>query len=293
MQKNRIGVTMQLNELRTFLAIIETGSLIKASEQLNVTQSTVTARLKSLEAEIGQSLINRQKSGVSLTGAGQRFLRYASTITNLWRQARQETALPDALSSVCNIGCHNDLWLVSGQSVFNYIRDDAPQMAMSVWLGSPTDMRGWLDDGLVDLALTYSPNVGQGQEIVHSFDDLLVLVSTDPDATTEFDRNYIFVEAGEEFGRQHAAEFANADTTRISFGLASLGLDYILREGGSAYLPMRIAGPHIKAGNLYRIDGAPTFERRAYMIVNKTARKAWPWFDDCLMNTLKLKDGQT
>ena len=108
---------MQLNELRTFLAIIETGSLIKASEQLNVTQSTVTARLKSLEGEIGQTLINRQKSGVSLTAAGVRFQRYASTITNLWRQARQETSLPDALSTVCNIGCHPDLWPALGNAV--------------------------------------------------------------------------------------------------------------------------------------------------------------------------------
>ena len=70
---------MNLTELRTFLTIIETGSLVRASEQLNVTQSTVTARLKSLEDELGQTLINRQKSGASLTGAGVRLQRFLST----------------------------------------------------------------------------------------------------------------------------------------------------------------------------------------------------------------------
>lgn len=279
---------MQLNELRTFLAIIETGSLIKASEQLNVTQSTVTARLKSLESEIGQSLINRQKSGVSLTAAGVRFQRYASTITNLWRQARQETSLPDALSTVCNIGCHPDLWPALGNAFFDYIRREVPQVALSVWQGSSVDMRGWMDNGLVDFTITHSSNVGQEQEIVQSLDDQLVLVSTQKDSPITFDPKYFFVEAGEEFGRVHAATFADANTARISFGSATLGLEYLLSEGGSAYLPLRLARPHIASGAIYILDKAPTFERRAYLIVNKTAAKAWPWFENCLINSVNL-----
>ena len=279
---------MQLNELRTFLAIIETGSLIKASEQLNVTQSTVTARLKSLESEIGQSLINRQKSGVSLTAAGVRFQRYASTITNLWRQARQETSLPDALSTVCNIGCHPDLWPALGNAFFDYIRREVPQVALSVWQGSSVDMRGWMDNGLVDFAITHSSNVGQEQEIVQSLDDQLVLVSTQKDSPITFDPKYFFVEAGEEFGREHAATFADADTARVSFGSATLGLEYLLNEGGSAYLPLRLARPHIASGAIHILDKAPTFERRAYLIVNKTASKAWPWFENCLINSVNL-----
>ena len=279
---------MQLNELRTFLAIIETGSLIRASEQLNVTQSTVTARLKALEAEIGQSLINRQKSGVSLTAAGVRFQRYASTITNLWRQARQETSLPDALSTVCNIGCHPDLWPALGNAFFDYIRREVPQVALSVWQGSSVDMRGWMDNGLVDFAITHSSNVGQEQEIVQSLDDQLVLVSTQKDSPITFDPKYFFVEAGEEFGRVHAATFADANTARISFGSATLGLEYLLSEGGSAYLPLRLARPHIASGAIYILDKAPTFERRAYLIVNKTASKAWPWFENCLINSVNL-----
>ena len=80
---------MNLQEIRTFLAIVECGSLVKASERLNVTQSTITARLKGLEEEIGQTLIVRQKSGAIPTAAGQRLQRYAQTISELWRQAQQ------------------------------------------------------------------------------------------------------------------------------------------------------------------------------------------------------------
>jgi DNA-binding transcriptional LysR family regulator len=53
---------MNLDALRTFLEVIETRSLVAASRRLHVTQSTVTARLNSLEEEIGQKLLHRGKS---------------------------------------------------------------------------------------------------------------------------------------------------------------------------------------------------------------------------------------
>ncbi|MFN3211390.1 MAG: LysR family transcriptional regulator, partial [Roseovarius sp.] len=79
---------MNIAALHTFLAIVDNGSLVRASQVLNVTQSTVTARLHTLEDEIGQQLLNRQKSGTTLTPAGTRLLRYARVMTGLWRQAK-------------------------------------------------------------------------------------------------------------------------------------------------------------------------------------------------------------
>ena len=54
---------MNLVALQTFLAIVRTGSLVRASTAMNVTQSTVTSRLQTLEAELGQILVLRQKNG--------------------------------------------------------------------------------------------------------------------------------------------------------------------------------------------------------------------------------------
>ena len=87
--------TMNLNEVRTFLEVIETGSLVAASQRLHVTQSTVTARISALEEEVGQKLIHRYKSGAELTSAGFKFRRYAEVMVQLWRQARYEVSLPE------------------------------------------------------------------------------------------------------------------------------------------------------------------------------------------------------
>jgi len=273
---------MQLTELRTFLAIIETGSLVRASEQLCVTQSTVTARLQSLESELGQPLIRRQKSGASLTAAGVKLHRYAATISDLWRQARQETALPDGLSSVCNLGCHPDLWQSVGSSVVDFISRTVPDIALSASVGGQSELVTWLNDGLIDLSITYWPSTNQSQRVVSTFSDKLILVSSDVNSPIKFDPHYIYVEAGEQFGREHAAAYSDADTARISFNTASVGLDYLLASQGSAYLPERMVRDLINQGELFELTEAPVFMRNAYMLINNSVQDAWYWLDACL-----------
>ena len=95
---------MNISVINTFLAIAERGQMNRAAEQLHVTQSTVTTRLNNLEAELGQTLFHRRKSGAELTSAGFRFRRYAQLMVDTWRQARQETALPTDIDTTFNLG---------------------------------------------------------------------------------------------------------------------------------------------------------------------------------------------
>ncbi len=273
---------MNLQELRTFLSIIETGSLVRASEVLNVTQSTVTARLKSLEDEVGQTLLIRNKSGVTLTAAGERLRRYADTISDLWRQARQEAALPDGMSGVCNLACEYDLWPGLGARFFEVLQRDHPQVAVSIWLGSQADVAGWLHEGKSDAAFTHRSAVSQRQGQVVLAPDDLVLLSTAPDSPVRFDPGYVYVEGGEAFGRDHAVAYADANTARVSFGNATTGMEHILRVGGSAYLPKRLAESAIADGQLHLIGDAPVFQRAIYLNYNVAAHRAWGWFDPVL-----------
>ena len=55
---------MNIAAIQTFLAVVETGNLNKAAERLNVTQSTITARLDALEASLGAALLVRNRTFV-------------------------------------------------------------------------------------------------------------------------------------------------------------------------------------------------------------------------------------
>ena len=157
------GLPINIVSLHTFIAIVETGSLVRASEKMNVTQSTVTARLKILEQELGQVLLNRHKSGTTLTPAGSKLLRYAHVMTGLWRQAQNEAGLPDGVDSLCSFGCHSDLWLGKGKVFFDGILSEQPNMAVSVHQGGEHDLQDWLLSGWVDVVLSYAPAPRVGQ----------------------------------------------------------------------------------------------------------------------------------
>ena len=271
---------MNVTVLNTFLAIVQTGSLVRASERLNVTQSTVTARLKGLEAELGQPLFHRQKAGAQLTSAGAKFKRYAEAMTELWRQARQETALPAGIETVFNLGCHMDLWPGLGRRLFNIVHLEQTTTALSAWPGEQADLEQWLTAGLIDAALTYRPSAREGWTIRRLHGEPLALVSTRPESPVRFDPGYVFVDGGEDFGRRHAAAYADANTAKISFGCAVWALDFLMEHGGSAYLPERLAQPQIASGKLYPIPDAPVFTRAVYLITNDAAAAKWSWLPD-------------
>jgi DNA-binding transcriptional LysR family regulator len=77
---------MNLAALETFLAVVDAGNLNKAAERLNVTQSTVTARLDALDEALGQKLLVRSRKGAQLTKAGFAFQRHAELIVRTWEQ---------------------------------------------------------------------------------------------------------------------------------------------------------------------------------------------------------------
>lgn len=274
---------MNLQELRTFLAIIDTGSLVRASEVLNVTQSTVTARLKSLEDTLGQTLLIRSKSGATLTAAGQRLHRYAGTITELWQQARQEVSLPAGMSGMCNLVCDFDLWPNLGDAFFQKMTNDLPDLAISIWLGNQGDIAKWMEDGKADLAITYRSATSARQDQITLQPDLIRLFTTQSATCDAFAPGSVYIEAGDTFGRDHAATYADAKVARLSFGNATIGLDHVLKEGGSAYFPVRLIAKHVRDRTLFPIPNAPAFHRNVYVTYNKAARANWDWFEQMIV----------
>jgi LysR family transcriptional regulator, flagellar master operon regulator len=95
---------------RTFLEIVSTGSFQKAAERLHISQTAVSARVRTLESHLGQPLFVRNKSGATLTRAGERFLRYAPTLVQMWQRACHEVSGPEGHRAVIAVGGEFSLW---------------------------------------------------------------------------------------------------------------------------------------------------------------------------------------
>lgn len=270
--------------LRTFVEVVESGSLVGAARRLNVTQSTVTARINTLEQEIGQKLLHRNKSGTELTSAGFKLKRYAEVMLQLWRQARFETSLPKGFINVCNLGCEVDLWQGIGTRLLDHMAGHTPDVAVAAWPGDQRQIDRWLTIGLVDMALCYTPQPGPNFATHILFDEELILVAksggaSNPKRDGMRQSGYIYVDHGDEFRREHAIAFPGDETPAVTLASAEWALDHILRHGGSGYLPTRHAAPLLAAAKLRVVEDAPRFKRRIYVVANLQATAQWAWFD--------------
>jgi DNA-binding transcriptional LysR family regulator len=269
---------MNLDELRTFLEVVENGSLVAAAARLHVTPSTVTARINALEADLGCRLLRRNKSGAELTSAGFRLQRYAQLMNQLWRQARYDVSLPAGVAGVCNLGLEFDLWRGLGSRFLDNVRAHAPAIATSTWPGEQRQLERWLDMGLIDIAFSYVAQSREGFTSRMVLEDALVLVSATPGASPALDESYVFVDHGDEFRRQHAEAYPAARPALVTIASSDWALDHLVRTRGKGYLPTRIAAPALASGAMHLVEAAPRFVRRVYLVESARAVRNWEWY---------------
>jgi DNA-binding transcriptional LysR family regulator len=78
-----MSALIDVDQLRTFIAIVETGSFTKAAEIVHKTQSAVSMQMKRLEERVGRPVFARDGRASKLTEDGDRLLDYARRIVKL------------------------------------------------------------------------------------------------------------------------------------------------------------------------------------------------------------------
>ncbi len=261
---------MNTDHIKTFLEVAATGNFLRAAERLNVTQSTVSARIKALEDQLRQPLFTRGRSGVELTAAGQQFLRHALTVVRAWEQARQELALPKGLSAVFGLGAQFSLWQRLAVAWASWMRARAPAVALRLEADYSDSLMQQLANGLLDLCVMYVPRHMPGLRIDKLFEEKLVLVhSAPPEAGRDWRDDYVFVHWGADFCEAHSKAFPELGPTAVSVGLGLVGLQFILENGGAGYFPLPMVQPLIGAAKLFRVADSPVFSRPAYLVYSE------------------------
>ena len=258
---------MNIEHLRTFLEVAAAGSFHRAAETLHVTQSTVSARIKALETSLDQPLFVRAKNGAELTAAGRRLQRPADVAVRAWEQGRQAVALPGALRAVVGFGVQTSLWDRLVPAWLARMRASAPDVGLLVEADYSESLMRLMGDGLLEMAVIFAPRTRPGITIEPFLNDRVILVSTDPRAVDGGWRDdYVFVDWSYDFSIAHSQAFPDMERPAISVGLPAIARDYILANGGAAYLSESMAAPLIESGRLHRVDDAPVFSRPAFLV---------------------------
>ncbi len=268
---------MNINAIQTFLAVVRTRNLNRAAQEMNVTQSAVTARLDTLERTLATKLLIRSRKGATLTKAGFAFLESAEVITRTWQNVRARTDLPRGVTGLFSFVCDPSLWAGLGDTWISDIRAQHSETAIQTWSGLVSDARPWLQSGLSDAALLPEPLIAPGFDSREFSIDQLLQVSTTPRGTMRWDPTYVFVDYGPAFRARHTQVWPGKDTAAMSFNNPEWALTHLLAHGGSAYLPERMIGACLVAGSLHLVDGATSFTRRTFLTWREGSEAAFSW----------------
>jgi DNA-binding transcriptional LysR family regulator len=257
---------MDITLARTFLDIVSAGSFVRAAERLHVTQTAVSARVRTLEEQVGATLFVRNKAGASLTPAGEQFVRYASMLVQVWERARHQVAVPRGRRSVLAMGCEMSLWDPLLLDWLLWMRTEAPQLALRTEVGFPADLIDRVASGMLDIAVVYAPQQRPGLRIELLIEEKLVLVTTHKRGRKLNPDDYVYVDWGPEFAAQHSLAFPELGNPAVMAGLGPLGREYVLAAGGSGYFRLAVVRRHLESGRLRRVPGAPEFLYPAYAV---------------------------
>ena len=256
---------MDIDQARTFLAITAHGSFLEAAMALHVTQSTVSARIQRLEEELGNRLFVRNRAGASLTPAGRRFLDYAKRLVLTADQARRDVGLPERYRASLRVGGRIALWEGFLPQWVGWMRQRAEDVVIRSEIGFEEDLMRRLIEGTLDIGLMYTPSHSPGLVVEHLFDETLVLVSSRP-ADTGPGEDYVYIEWGPGFYAQHTQSYPVLEGPPQIANIGWLGIQLVLNNGGSCFLPARMAAAYISSGRLYLVTGSPEYTHPAYMV---------------------------
>jgi DNA-binding transcriptional LysR family regulator len=171
---------MDISVARTFLEVVKTGSFVGAANNLNLTQTAVSARIRVLEEQLDRPVFIRNKAGARLTPAGEQFLRFATTLVQVWARAQRAVALPPGRETVVTVGAELSLWNPLLRHWLLWMRRECPEIAVSTQIDVSERLMEQVQDGTLDVAVLYAAPSRPGIIAELLFEEKLVLVRTTP-----------------------------------------------------------------------------------------------------------------
>jgi DNA-binding transcriptional LysR family regulator len=257
---------METELARTFLTVIAAGNFIGAAERLHVTQSTVSARIHTLEEQLGCSLFVRNKAGTRLTPAGRQFQKHAAILVRAVERARQDVGIAAGYRATLAVGGRLGLWEGLLLEWLPRMRATAPDISVRAEIGFEEDLMHGLVEGRIDVGVMYTPQSRPGLTVERLLEERLVMVSTAKTGGSQPGEGYVYVDWGAEFYAQHSVHFPEYAGAGVVANTGWLGLQQILQAGGSGYFPLRVVSPHLENGRLHHRSRAPEFRLPAYAV---------------------------
>ena len=171
---------MSISKYETLAKVCELGSLTKAAEALEITQSAVSHTINSLEEQFGFAILTRSRAGVKLTDNGQRIMPSVRGMLNYYEQLNQTVSAIRGLDfGTVRIGAFTSVAVHWLPGVIKEFQRDYPNVDIKLLNGDYHDVEKWLTEGSVDLGFVNLPTKLNCECIALMEDRLLAILPPD------------------------------------------------------------------------------------------------------------------
>lgn len=265
---------MDTELLKTFLEVQRTRHFGKAAENLFLTQSAVSFRIRQLEQHLGVTLFSRHRNNIQLTTAGERLLPHAESMMLTLQRARQDVAVPADHQQLV-IAATATLWDSYLMPAFLSMQQQLPNISWRAEsLERESIIRG-LSERQLDLAILFDPPNSDDLLVTHLTElQLVPVIHADSPATKEaLQANYILMDWGTAFQMKQAGIVHEDTRVTVRTNHAGIALASVLQQRGAAYLPKSMIQGHLDSGRLRQIDTMPVLRRSLSVAYLKQAEE--------------------
>lgn len=143
---------MNFKQLEAFYWLSQIQNYRQTAQRLGLTQPAVSARIQSLETDLGKTLIDRNAPAFRLTDQGMEVADFALQFLNL--RETMNTRLLDKHKQRLTIGLAGMAALTWGPILLQRLRDELPEITLDVYSSSDLQLARFIDAGTLDLAFT-------------------------------------------------------------------------------------------------------------------------------------------
>lgn len=168
------------NPLLKYLAFVKTvekNSFTLAAQELNYAQSSISKMVADLEKEWDMTLLERSKSGVCLTSAGEQIMPFLRKVLNDYHQMEGQIYRMKGIEcGVVRIGTFSSVAINWLPNIFAALQKDYPGIEYEMLLGDYAEVEQWIKEGRVDCGFLRLPTLPQFDTILLKQDEYKVVL---------------------------------------------------------------------------------------------------------------------
>ncbi|WP_273851907.1 LysR family transcriptional regulator [Guptibacillus spartinae] len=256
---------MEINQLRAFELVVRLGSFSKASRYLNVSQPTISLRIKELEKSVGGSLFHRVGKNMELTDLGQGLLPYASqALEVLVKGLERAQSIKEGKRGEVRIGTLPTFTTGLFTSTLVDMHEKYPEIDLVIHTGHNQQILEMLYDGFIKIGLITHPFFNRDLKTLLLMKEPLILVAHKHHQLSELKaRTYtieeVFANSGPYILTDWSDESKHWQQSYMTFGMDRLelppptALDFVRSGSGVTLLTESLAQDLITRDTLTRL----------------------------------------